>query len=306
MKLYLGAAVVLAACANTSGDTSRTCAPLTVTSPQPPAGWQGSVFTVVMENKSASDIFGNPDAPYINSLVPGGALALGYHDAYVHPSEPNYLWMVAGENFGVLDDDDPASHPIASRSHLADQLELAGLSWKTYQQSMGLPCGMTSHGAYAAKHDPFVYFTDITSDAQRCAAHVVDYSKLDGDLASGQIAKYVFITPDLDHDMHDGSIAEGDGWLAQELPKIFASDAFQQGGVLFLLWDEGSGLLDPGDDPPFIAISPNANAGVKSHVSYDTSSYLKTVQRILGVDELPCSAAPETVPVMADMFSVAM
>src|SRR4029077_3955600 len=113
--------------------------------------------TIVMENHSRSEILGNASAPYINGLASRGATAVGYHDSYVHPSEANYLWMVAGENFGVLDDDDPASHPIDSTSHVADQLEMAGLSWKTYQESMGDACGLTSHGRYAAKHDPFVF-----------------------------------------------------------------------------------------------------------------------------------------------------
>ena len=35
-------------------------------------------------------------------------------------------------------------------------------------------------------------------------------------------------------DMHDGSVAQGDAWLAREVPKILASDAFNNGGVLFL------------------------------------------------------------------------
>jgi phospholipase C len=271
------------------------------------------VFTVVMENKSRGDIIGNHDAPYINQLVHENALVAGYHDPFVHPSEPNYLWMIAGENFGVLDDDNPASHPIDSSSHLADQLELAGLSWKAYQESMGEPCGLASHGLYAAKHDPFVYFDDINGwdgkafqYSQRCVDHVVDYSQLDADLASGDVPRYAFITPNINNDMHDGSIARGDQWLAAELPKIFASPAYQNGGVVFLLWDEGSGTLGPDDDPPFIAISPNIHAGMVSHVTYDTSSYLKTVQRIVGVDELPCSAAPEKVSVMSDVFNVPM
>src|SRR5437762_3380274 len=77
------------------------------------------------------------------------------------PAERNYFWMVAGQNFGVLDDADPSSHHLAATSHIADQLELAGLGWKAYQESMGEPCGLTSHGRYAAKHNPFAYFDDI-------------------------------------------------------------------------------------------------------------------------------------------------
>lgn len=309
--LFLAAAAAVAGCANTSGNTSDTCASLTVTTASPAPQWSGSVFTIVMENKSRSDIFGNPSAPYINKLASENAVANGYHDSYVHPSEPNYIWMVAGENFGVLDDNDPKSHPIDSTSHIADQLELAGLSWKSYQEGMGSPCGLESHGRYAAKHDPFVYFDDINGwdgktfqPSPRCNEHVVDYSQLAADIAANQVPKYVFITPNLDHDMHDGSIAQGDLWLSTELPKIMATDAYKKGGVIFLLWDEGSGTFGAGDDPPFIVISPNAVPGLKSKVSYDTSSYLKTVQQILGVDSLPCAKDPAKVKAMTDLFSV--
>ncbi|HTR54828.1 MAG TPA: alkaline phosphatase family protein [Kofleriaceae bacterium] len=315
MKQYLAVAVVLAAAAgcdpNDAGNLDVQCAALTTTTATPPAQWSGSVFTIVMENKSRGDIFGNSSAPFINQLAKQHAVADGYHDSYVHPSEPNYLEMVAGENFGILDDNDPSSHSVNSTSHIADQLELAGLSWKTYQESMGAPCGLVSHGRYAAKHDPFVYFDDINGwdgkqfqPSPRCQDHVVDYSQLDADIAANQIPKYVFITPNLDDDMHDGSIAQGDLWLSTEMPKIMATDAYKNGGVIFLLWDEGSGTLTPGDDPPFLAISPHAVAGEVSKTNYDTSSYLKTVQGMLGLDPVPCAKDPATVSVMTDLFSV--
>ena len=304
---------VVAGCSNTSGNTTTTCDPIAQTSATRPASWGGTVFTIVMENKSRGDIVGNKSAPFLNQLIKDNALAAGYHDAYVHPSEPNYIWMVAGENFGVLDDDDPISHPIDSASHIADQLEAAGLTWKTYQESMGDACGITSHGLYAAKHNPFVYFKDLNGwdgnafhPTQRCIDHVVDYSQLDTDLEAGKLPDYVFITPNLENDMHDGSIAQGDTWLSHEVPKILGSDAFNKGGVLFILWDEGSGTLSKGDDPPFIAISPNAKQGYTSNVEYDTSSYLKTVQQALGVAELPCDAARDDVQAMDDLFTVPM
>ncbi|HEU0032146.1 MAG TPA: alkaline phosphatase family protein [Kofleriaceae bacterium] len=312
MKTQLLAILALAGCSNTSGSTSAICNPLALTTPRPNPQWSGTVFTIVIENKNLDDIRGNAQAPFINSLIAGNTLAAGYHDPFVHPSEPNYLWMVAGENFGILDDKDPSAHPIDSTSHIADQIEHAGLTWKTYQESMGEPCGLKSHGSYAAKHDPFVYFNDINGwdgktfqFSQRCVDHVVDYSQLDADLAANTVPKYAFITPNLDDDMHDGTIAQGDAWLAREVPKILASDAFNHGGVLFLLWDEGSGsALSKGDDPPFIAISPNAKQGYVSNVDYDTSSYLKTVQQMLGIEELPCDPASADVTAMDDLFTV--
>jgi acid phosphatase len=298
-------------CANTSGNAMDKCAALTQATPTPASAWTGTVFTIVMENKSRGDIVGNSSAPFINKLISQGALVSGYHDNYVHPSEPNYLEMVAGENFNILDDSDPIKHSVDSSSHIADQLELAGLSWKTYQESMGDPCGLTSHGRYAAKHNPFVYFDDINGwdgktfqPSQRCIEHVVDYSQIDADIAANKLPKYVFITPNLDDDMHDGSVQQGDTWLSHEIPKIMATDAYKKGGVIFLLWDEGSGTLGPGDDPPFIVISPNANVGMTSKVEYDTTSYLKTVQQILGVEPVPCAADPAAVKSMTDVFSV--
>jgi hypothetical protein len=306
----IAVASTLAGCgANTSGNTLSECRPLTTTAASRPAGWSGTVFTIVMENHDRSQIIGSASAPYINGLVAQGAEAAGYHDSYVHPSEPNYIWMLAGENFGILNDDDPnRNQTINGASHLANQIEQAGLTWKTYQESMGQACGLTSHGSYAVKHNPFAYFSDINGwngssfqPGARCMDHMVDYTQLDADLAAGQVPTYVFITPNMIHDMHDGSVSDGDTWLSHEVPKILASDAYKNGGALFLLWDEGA---SQGDDPPFIVVSPNAKPGFVSHADYDTSSYLKTVQAMLGVEPLPCAAKPETVSTMDDLFTV--
>jgi phospholipase C len=216
--------------------------------------------------------------------------------------------MVAGENFGILNDDDPGpANTIDSHSHLADQIEAAGLTWRSYQEGMGEPCGLVSQGRYAVKHDPFAYFSDINgwdgttfTRPARCTEHIVDYSQFATDVASNSVPSYVFITPNLDDDMHDGTVAQGDAWLSTEVPKILATDAYKNGGVLFVLWDEGS---NSGDDPPFIAISSSMRAGTVSQTPYDTSSFLLTVEDMLGVDKLPCVAAPASVQPMSDLFT---
>ena len=43
----------------------------------------------------------------------------------------------------------------------------------------------------------------------------------------------MFITPNLDTDMHDGSISQGDRWLAREVPKLLETDSYKNGGVIF-------------------------------------------------------------------------
>jgi hypothetical protein len=159
------------------------------------------------------------------------------------------------------------------------------------------------------KHNPFVYFDDLVSwngttptPSQRCIDNVVDYSELDADLAAGDVADYVFITPNMINDMHDGTVKQGDNWLAREVPKILASDAYKNGGVLIITADEGEGQ---GDDPPFLLASPLGKKGMISDVSYDTSSYLKTVQAIMGVEALPCGGDNvASIATMDDLFTV--
>lgn len=267
----------------------------------------GTVFTIVIENHSRAQVVG--PAPFITSMAQKYAYAAGYHDTFVHPSEANYLWMASGENFDILDDKDPKDHHLASTSHIADQIEAAGLTWKAYQESMGEPCGLKSHGRYAAKHNPFAFFDDINGwdgtafhPELRCNAHVVDYTELDKDIAAGTVPNYVFITPNLDNDMHDGSVLDADKWLKTEITKIMATDAYKNNGVIFLLGDEGGGYPAE-DDPPFIMISELAKKGYQSTEDYDTSSYLKTVQSLMGLAPLPCVSERSTVPTMDDLFN---
>jgi hypothetical protein len=94
-------------------------------------------------------IFQNPAAPFINSLVKGTsgisdqvAFANGYINAGVgvHPSEPNYIWAEAGTNFGVTNDDDPYHADCTpdtvqtTNQHLSAFLNVARRSWKSYQE----------------------------------------------------------------------------------------------------------------------------------------------------------------------------
>ena len=310
----LGAAcIALSAVACSPGSRHLVCRelrqPAAASTPAATSPFRGSVFTIVMENKSASQILDGDEAPYIRSLADTFAVAGNYRSTQVFPSEPNYIWMVSGQNFGILDNDPPADNRIASRSHVADQIEAAGLTWRSYQESMGEPCLLEARYPYDPKHNPFVFFDDINGwdgrtfqRPERCLQNVVDYSQLDADLASGNLPRYVFITPDLKNDMHDEPIGVGDAWLSREVPKILASKAWQDGGVLFLTWDEGGGHNS--DDPAMIVISPLASPHHVSKVRYDTTSYLKTVQAILGLEPLPCDPDPDSVSTMADLFRV--
>lgn len=137
-----------------------------------------TVFVIAMENHNwtqpanqftggIQQVYQNPAAPFINSLVNGTAYAVvndsvahiseqvayasAYHNVlatpsgnnpHIHPSEPNYLWAEAGTNFGVLNDNDPfsASGPTNQNTtqHLVSLLTQAGKTWKSYQEDIDL------------------------------------------------------------------------------------------------------------------------------------------------------------------------
>jgi hypothetical protein len=272
-----------------------------------------TVFVILMENHNWSQIKGSRAAPYINQtlLVEGAHAEEYYNPPGVHPSEPNYLWLEAGTDFNVNDDHAPADNHQATTAHLTTLLDSAGISWKSYQEDIqGDTCPLVASGFYDPKHNPMVYFDDVTDtndpNSANCIAHVRPYSELAVDLASGNTARYNFITPDLCHDMHDSSgcdsknsVKNGDSWLKSEVPVILASDAYKNGGVVFITWDEGEG--DSDGPIGMIVLSPNAKPGYSSSVRYTHSSTLRTLQEIFGVRPLLGDAANANN--LSDLFS---
>src|SRR5437016_4291196 len=143
------------------------------------------VFVILMENHDWSNIRGNASAPYINdTLLPMASHAEQYYNPPGnHPSEPNYLWLEAGTNFGIRDDNSPGSNHQRTTRHLVSLLNAAGVSWKAYQEDIsGTTCPLTNRGSYAVKHNPFVFFDDVTGSNNAgdsyCIAHVRPYSEL--------------------------------------------------------------------------------------------------------------------------------
>ena len=102
-----------------------------------------TIFLIVMENTNWSSIEGSDSAPYINqTLLPMASYAQEYYNPpSLHPSEPNYLWLEAGTNFGVKDDANPSANHQSSTMHLVTLLDQAGISWKSYQEDItGTAC----------------------------------------------------------------------------------------------------------------------------------------------------------------------
>lgn len=251
----------------------------------------GHVWWIVLENHEYASIIGSRSAPYINRLVARYGLATRYY-ATSHPSEPNYVALVAGSTLGVTSDG--VYH--LDRPSLFSQLANAGRSWRVYAQNDRTGCytGVSAHGGrdgpgaagvYVRKHNPAISFTSVAGDPAQCR-NILPLRAFDP-----QAAPFEMIVPNLTNDMHDGTIAQGDAFLRALVPDILASAAFRAGGVLFITFDEGSSnrgsLGDHGGHVVTLIVSTSVPKGHRYRAYADHFSLLRTTERILG---LPCLA----------------
>lgn len=258
------------------------------------------VAVIVMENQGYGSVIGNRAAPFINRLARRYALARAAY-AVAHPSLPNYLALTGGSTFGV---DDDCGGCMVSADNLVTQLQAAGLSWKAYMENLPRPC-FTGAAArdYANKHDPFLHYTQIARSPALCS-RVVPLMQLARDERSGRLPRFVWITPDLCHDMHDCSVSTGDRFLARLVPPLLR--ALGRRGVLFLTWDEGDDdrgccRAAHGGHVATIVAGPGARPGARLDTPTDHYSVLATIEAMLGLPRLrwaACACTPSLAPLL--------
>ena len=272
-----------------------------------------TVWLIVMENRNWSEIKGSKDAPYINhTLLPMASHAEQYFNPpNVHPSLPNYLWLEAGTNFGILNDDPPRVNSQATQEHLVTLMSRSGIRWRAYEENISRwRCPLTNNYPYGVRHNPFVYFDDVTGKqnprSKYCRAHIRPFRDMAVDLKKNRLTGYNFITPNVCNDMHDrcpprnNQVAQGDRWLARNLPMILRSRAYREGGAVFITWDEAS----LADGPiGMIVLSPFAKGhGYANSIHYTHGSTLRTMEEIFGVSPFLGDAARQTD--LRDLFKV--
>ncbi len=202
------------------------------------------VFVILDENRNYDRILDPVVAPNISSLAKTYGVATRFYGE-VHPSEANYVALLAGDTFGIHDDDAYYCHPAStqpfcdgasapgyadhtiSARHLGDQLQARGLSWKGYYESIpeagsgavvasdpAFDNGTRKTALYASKHSGFMNFASVQTDPHR-ADRIVGFSQLQTDMASGDMPAFAVIVPNQCNDMHglhgEGVPADCDG-----------------------------------------------------------------------------------------------
>jgi len=211
-------------------------------------------MVVMEENKGYAATLGTCSAdPYYCSLASTYATYTGWHGVG-HPSQPNYFAFTSGSTQGCTSDTCGAF----GGPSLGSQLNAAGISWTAYMESMPSACDTSNAGGYVVKHDPFVSSSAVTD----CAAHVLPYPGAISIASSLDLSNpsFVWITPNLANDMHNGSVSAGDAWLKANLAPVLASSWFAgANATVIVTMDENDAQSTPGGGQvPMVVISSSS------------------------------------------------
>ena len=261
------------------------------------------IVIIIFENKEFGTVIGNGKMAYFNLLASTYTL-LTQHYATTHPSLPNYISLIGGDTFGITSNCEDC---FINAPSLPDLIEKSGRTWKTYQDDMPEPCFVGSTLRYAQKHNPFIYFDPIRLDAERCTRSVVPLTQLDVDIAVNDLPNFIFITPDICYSSHDCPLELADGWLKEQMDKLYpALESSGEPFLIILTWDEGQGdhsccgLPEPaGGRVATVLISPQVKPNFQDATPYSHYSILKTISEAWGLSYLGHAADAETTLITA-------
>ena len=256
--------------------------------PSPSASPFSHVVVVVEENTSYEAVIGNTAAPYLNSLANRYALATSYY-ANTHPSIGNYFMLTTG---AMVTNDDAFTGTVTG-DNLARILKAAGKTWKVYAESLpsaGYLGG--DSGPYLKHHNPFAYFSDVVNDTSQ-AQNIVPFTQFASDLSSSSLPSYSLVIPNELDDAHSASLAAADAWLKTNIDPLVNNPAFQQNGLLLIVFDEGFpiDIQNGGGRVAAILVGGRVKQGFRSTAFYQHQSALRLSLEALGVSQLPGAAS---------------
>lgn len=275
------------------------------------------VFLISLGPGSFDAWFGEQSAaPYLASeLAPQGTLLAGYK-ATAAGDLANEIALISGQAAnaqtdvncptyapvtpGTVGDDGRAKGEGCVYSQdvytLPDQLVALGNTWKAYIEGQDAPgatpasCRHPEDGQpdpfaapregdpYVTWRNPFVYFQTITVSPD-CAADDVGLTALDADLAEkSTTASFSWIAPSPDN----SSPAAAEAWLRVVVPKILASKAYADDGLLAIVPD-ASGTPDDPTTGALLLSADHVSAGAVNTTAYDHLSMLKSIEELFAL-----------------------
>ena len=222
------------------------------------------VVVIIMENRSFDQVIRSHRAPFINSLGTSGALFVNAF-AVAHPSQPNYFALFSGSTHGVRDNKD----------HTFDAPTLAGALAEAEKSFIGYV-----EAGSPRKHNPWESFVNARATERNLAEFPDDFTRL---------PTVSFVIPGLDHDMHDGSVRDGDIWLKAHLG-TYAEWAKAHNSLLIVTFDEDDNGAE--NHIPTIIYGSHVRPGRYA----ERISHYSVLSTILAVYALPPFAEAATTP----------
>lgn len=214
-------------------------------------------------------------APYLAGLMTKYAQAQNYH-GMDSKSTPSYQAMSSGQVLTPLGSDNCTPHVV---NNVFDQLEAAGITWAVYCEDQGANPA-AGVGNYVCRHNPAIYY-----QANLSGPRLAKLKSFTGTWKMGT-ERVQYVVPNIMNDMHTGSIAQGNTWLAANLPQVLNSVAFTTPGksaLLVVVFDDGG---NPQNTCICMFAGPSAKLGAKSSVNYNHYNLLATLEDILGLGRI--------------------
>jgi len=238
------------------------------------------VIIVVLENTSYSNAV---QQPFQKQLISRGALLTNYF-ALTHPSQPNYIGLIAGDMFGV---DSDANFDL-NATMLTDLLEKAGKTWKVYAEDYpgdAQNCFLErKRGLYVRKHVPFLSFKPVQTNPKKCSNIVSAQKYFAKDLAAGALPAFSFYVPNLNNDGHDTSPAFADRALLKVFAPVLSNQPLMARTLFIVTYDEDD--MSAGNQVYTVLVGGTVQAGVRSSIKYNHFSLLRTIEEIFQVGTL--------------------
>jgi phosphatidylinositol-3-phosphatase len=242
------------------------------------------VVLVVEENHSFDAVITQGGMPYLKSLAEKYTVLTNYY-ANHHPSIGNYFIMTTGQTIST----DDSYRGSVRDENIVSQIVAAKGTWKLYGDSLpavGYIGG--NQRPYVKKHSPVAYFDNVRSD-DRQRMNLVPIEQFAADMkSSGGLPELSLVIPNLDHDAHDGSLAEADDWLRKNIAPLLENPDFQKDGILIITFDESvkSDKNHGGGHIATIVIGPRAREKFADPTFYQHESLFATLEDALGLPRL--------------------
>ncbi|MET4261100.1 hypothetical protein ABIC09_006067 [Bradyrhizobium sp. S3.12.5] len=235
------------------------------------------IVVLSLENENYSDIIGNPQAPYLNSLVTQGMLLTNDYGV-THPSQPNYIALFSGSTQGVTTNGAVTQLP-ASVPTLASTLAAHGYTFGGYAETTAAP-----------ERQPWIDFANSANDGH-------DFSAFPQTAAGfANLPTVSFVSPNDADNMtptsdNGGGIPAGDAWVQANL-SAYVAWAQANNSLLIVTFDENNtnpAVTYP-DHVAAIVVGAGVPAGVVNDSPADPYSLLATIESLYGAAPIGASA----------------